>query len=196
MSGVTRITGRACPLGLANVDTDMIIAADHLKTTVRTGLGQYAFEGLRAAGSVLDDPAYAGAPILIAGANFGCGSSREHAVWAMMDRGFSAVIAPGYSDIFAGNAFKNGLVAVELPQAAIDQLMIGAADAEIMIDLESMTVTRGNLAFDFTLDPFRRQCLIEGLDEIAITLRDDPAISAYEAKAPALGWSMGSAFTG
>lgn len=194
MSGVTRITGRACPLGLANVDTDMIIAADHLKTTVRTGLGQHAFAALRAQGSVLDDPAYAGAPILIAGANFGCGSSREHAVWAMLDRGIGAVIAPSYSDIFAGNAFKNGLIAVELPQAAIDQLMVGAADAEITIDLATMTVTRGNLAFDFTLDPFRRQCLIEGLDEIAITLRDDPAIAAYEASTPALGWSMGTAF--
>jgi len=196
MNGVTRIAGRACPLGLANVDTDMIIAADHLKTTGRAGLGDHAFAALRAQGSVIGDPAYADAPILIAGANFGCGSSREHAVWAMMDRGIRAVIAPSYSDIFAGNAFKNGLVAVELPQAAIDQLMVGAADAEITIDLAAMTVTRGNLAFAFTLDPFRRQCLMEGLDEIAITLRDDAAISAYEAKAPALGWSMGSAFTG
>ncbi|MBA4040274.1 MAG: 3-isopropylmalate dehydratase small subunit [Sphingobium sp.] len=196
MSGVTRIAGRACPLGLANVDTDMIIAADHLKTTVRTGLGAHAFAGLRGQGTALDHPAHAAAPILIAGANFGCGSSREHAVWAMMDRGIQAVIAPSYSDIFSGNAFKNGLVAVELPQGAIDQLMLGAPDAEITIDLESMTVTRGNLAFGFTLDPFRRQCLIEGLDEIAITLRDDAAITAYEAAAPALGWPMGAAFTG
>ena len=196
MSGVVRIAGRACPLGLANIDTDMITAADHLKTTVRTGLGAHAFAGLRGQGSALDDPAYAHAPIIIAGANFGCGSSREHAVWAMMDRGILAVIAPSYSDIFSGNAFKNGLVAVELPQSAIDQLMVGATDSEITIDLAAMTVTRGNLSFDFTLDPFRRQCLIEGLDEIAITLRDDAAITAYEATAPALGWSMGAAFTG
>lgn len=196
MTGVVRITGRACPLGLANVDTDMIIAADHLKTTVRTGLGAHAFAGLEGQGSALDDPAYATAPVLIAGANFGCGSSREHAVWAMMDRGIRAVIASGFSDIFSGNAFKNGLVAVELPQAAIDQLMIGAPDSEVTIDLESMTVTRGNLSFAFALDPFRRQCLMEGLDEIAITLRDDAAIAAYEATAPALGWSMGASFSG
>lgn len=196
MKGVVRIAGRACPLGLANVDTDMIIAADHLKTTVRTGLGAHAFAALKGKGTAIDDPAYAGAPILIAGANFGCGSSREHAVWAMMDRGIAAVIAPGYSDIFAGNAFKNGLVAVELPQAAVDALMVGAPDADITIDLETMTVTRGNLSFDFTLDPFRRQCLMEGLDEIAITLREDAAIGDYEARAPTLGWSMGSAFTG
>ena len=181
MKGVVRITGRACPLGLANVDTDMIIAADHLKTTVRTGLGAHAFAALKGKGTAIDDVAYAGAPILIAGANFGCGSSREHAAWAMLDMGLTAVIAPSFSDIFAGNAFKNGILAVELPQDQVDRLLEIAKDQPITIDLENQVVTTPfQDRFEFQIDPFRKRCLLEGLDEIGLTLASESAIAAHE----------------
>jgi 3-isopropylmalate/(R)-2-methylmalate dehydratase small subunit len=182
MKPVTAVEGRAFPLGRANIDTDIIIPAEHLKTIAREGLGRFAFETIRAEpGNVFDDPAHAGASILIAGDNFGCGSSREHAVWAMLDLGIKAVIAPGYSDIFASNAFKNGLVAVELPQVAVDRLMAVATDQPIRVDLETMTVTTPfQDRFAFALDPFRRDCLMRGLDEIGLTLKSEAAISAYE----------------
>jgi 3-isopropylmalate/(R)-2-methylmalate dehydratase small subunit len=186
MTGAARIQGRAYPLGRPNVDTDVIIPAAHLKTITRAGLGRHAFETIRAdAGNVFDDPRYAGAPILVAGDNFGCGSSREHAAWALADLGIAAVIAPSFADIFASNAFKNGIVTVALPQAAVDRLMrVAAAGQEIDIDLESMTVTTPfQDRFPFTLDPFRRRCLIEGLDEIALTLGSEAAIAAYERRA-------------
>ncbi len=116
MTAITSVEGRAYPLGLKNVDTDVIIPAEYLKTITRLGLGSHAFETIRAQpGNVFDDPAYAGAPIIIAGDNFGCGSSREHAAWALLDLGVKAVIAPGFSDIFLGNAFKNGIITVTLP---------------------------------------------------------------------------------
>ena len=185
MKAVTSVEGRAIPLGRANIDTDIIIPAEHLKTISRGGLGRFAFEAIRAEpGNIFDDPAYAGAPILIAGDNFGCGSSREHAVWAMLDLGIRAVIAPGFSDIFAGNAFKNGLVTVALPKAAVDRLLAVAPAQPIRIDLETMTVTTPYQdRFGFALDPFRRDCLMQGLDEIALTLREEAAIAAYEARA-------------
>jgi 3-isopropylmalate/(R)-2-methylmalate dehydratase small subunit len=184
MKGVSAVEGRAIPLGLANVDTDIIIPARHLKTVSREGLGRFAFETIRAEpGNVFDDPAHAGAPILIAGDNFGCGSSREHAVWAMLDLGIRAVIAPAFSDIFAGNAFKNGVVTVALPQEAVDRLLAVAKDQPLRIDLETMTVTTPYQdRFEFTLDPFRRECLIQGLDEIDLTLREEAAIAAWEAR--------------
>ena len=184
MKAANRIHGRAYPLGRPNVDTDVIIPASHLKTITRAGLGRHAFETIRAEpGNVFDDPAYAGAPILIAGDNFGCGSSREHAAWAIADLGISAVIAPSFADIFASNAFKNGIVTVALPQAAIDRLMDVALDHGIDVDLETMTVTTPlQDRFAFTLDPFRRRCLMEGLDEISLTLASEAAISAYEAR--------------
>ena len=184
MSGVVSVEGGAYPLGRANVDTDIIIPAEHLKTITREGLGRFAFETIRAeAGNVFDDPARAGASILIAGDNFGCGSSREHAVWAMRDLGIHAVIAPSFSDIFASNAFKNGLVAVALPQAAMDRLMEVAKDQPIRIDLETMTVTTPYQdRFAFEMDPFRRDCLMRGLDEIGLTLESEAAIAAYEAR--------------
>ena len=183
MSGVSAVEGGAYPLGAKNVDTDIIIPAEHLKTISRTGLGRFAFETIRAEdGNVID--ANAGAPILIAGDNFGCGSSREHAVWAMMDLGIIAVIATGFSDIFAGNAFKNGLVTAVLPQAAIDRLMEVAKDQPIRVDLETMSVTTPYQdRFEFALDPFRRDCLMRGLDEIGLTLESESAIAAYEARA-------------
>jgi len=184
MIPVEQVQGRAYPLGAANIDTDVIIAAEHLKTISRTGLGQHAFETIRRTpGNVFDEPANRGASILIAGDNFGCGSSREHAVWAMMDMGITAVIAPSFSDIFSGNAFKNGMVAVVLPQAAIDRLLEVAKTDPITIDLATMTVTTPfQDRFEFTLDPFRRACLMQGTDEIALTLQSDAAIAAHEAQ--------------
>ena len=184
MIPVEQVQGRAYPLGAANIDTDVIIAAEHLKTISRTGLGQHAFKTIRrTAGNVFDEPANRGASILIAGDNFGCGSSREHAVWAMMDMGITAVIAPSFSDIFSGNAFKNGMVAVVLPQAAIDRLLEVAKTDPITIDLATMTVTTPfQDRFEFTLDPFRRACLMQGTDEIALTLQSDAAIAAHEAQ--------------
>ncbi len=182
MKAVRRLEGRAYPLGRNNIDTDVIIGAEHLKTISRAGLGRHAFETIRREpGNVFDDPRFAGAPILIAGDNFGCGSSREHAAWALIDLGIRAVIAPSFSDIFSGNAFKNGIVTVALGQAAVGRLLQVAAEQPISVDLETMTVTTPlQDRFDFQLDPFRRQCLIEGLDEIGLTLASEPAIRAYE----------------
>lgn len=184
MIPVRTVQGRAIPLGRKNVDTDVIIGAEHLKTITRNGLGRFAFETIRAEpGNMFDDPAFAGAPILIAGENFGCGSSREHAAWALLDMGVKAVIAPSFSDIFASNAFKNGIVTVELEQAAIDRLMEVARDHDLCVDLDSMTVTSPlQDRFVFGLDPFRRECLLGGLDEIALTLTSQAAIQAYETR--------------
>ena len=184
MKPISSVNGRAYPLGLKNVDTDIIIPAIWLKTISRSGLGKGAFQSLREVpGNVFDNPTYAGAPILIAGDNFGCGSSREHAAWAMADLGISAVIAPSFSDIFSGNAFKNGLLAIVLPQAAIDRLMEVALTDEIHIDLESQTVTTPfQDRFEFEIDPFRKHCLMNGVDEIGLTLKSSDAISAYETK--------------
>lgn len=185
MEPLKQVAGRAIPLGLKNVDTDIIIPARWLKTITREGLGQGAFETIRAeAGNVFDDPAFADAPILIAGDNFGCGSSREHAAWAMLDLGIRVVIAPSFSDIFSGNAVKNGILPVVLPQAAIDRLLeVARAGETIDVDLESMTVTTPfQDRFTFELDAFRRHCLLNGLDEVALTLERDTAISAFEAR--------------
>ena len=192
MQPVSHIAGKAIPFGRKNVDTDIIIPAKWLKTILRSGLGKGAFETLRAEdGNVFDDLRYSGAPILIAGDNFGCGSSREHAAWAIADIGITAIIAPSYSDIFSGNAYKNGLLAIELPQEAIDRLMVvareAADDAEpISIDLEAQTVTTiFQDRFAFEIDPFRKHCLMNGLDEIGITLASEAAITAYETKVKA-----------
>ncbi|HEV2567478.1 3-isopropylmalate dehydratase small subunit [Sphingomonas sp.] len=184
MTPVRTIEGAAIPFGRANVDTDVIIPAKWLKTISRQGLGRGAFETVRAeAGNVFDDPAYVGSPILIAGENFGCGSSREHAAWALADLGITAVIAPSFSDIFSGNAFKNGILTVELPRAAIDRLMEVARTDPISIDLEAQTVTtRFQDRFTFDIDPFRKHCLLNGLDEVGLTLAMDASISAYETK--------------
>ena len=182
MEPITIVMGRAYPLGRKNVDTDVIIPAHYLKTISRAGLGKGAFEVVRAEpDNVFDDPEYAGAPILIAGDNFGCGSSREHAAWALNDMGVAAVIAPSFSDIFSSNAFKNGIVAVVLPQEAVDRLLEVAKTQPITIDLETMTVTTPfQDRFAFEMDPFRRNCLMNGLDEIGLTLARDAQISSYE----------------
>jgi 3-isopropylmalate/(R)-2-methylmalate dehydratase small subunit len=182
MDPVRQVEGRAYPLGRANVDTDLIIPAAWLKTVTREGLGRGAFEAVRAEpGNVFDDPEYAGAPIIVAGDNFGCGSSREHAAWALLDMGVRAVIAPSFSDIFAGNAYKNGIVTVALPQEAIDRLMEVAETDPITIDLESQTVTTPfQDRWRFEMDPFRKHCLVEGKDDVDITLQSAAAIEAYE----------------
>jgi 3-isopropylmalate/(R)-2-methylmalate dehydratase small subunit len=196
MRAIDQIEGKAYPFGRANIDTDIIIPAHWLKTVTREGLGQGAFETVRAEpGNVFDDPAYAGAPILIAGENYGCGSSREHAAWAMADMGIRAVIAPSFSDIHAGNAFKNGILTVVLPQEQIDRLLEVAKEHAIAIDLESQMVTTPYQdRFRFEIDPFRKDCLLKGLDEIGITLAQDDAIAAHEAKAHAeTPWIDGAA---
>ena len=184
MEPVREVEGRAFPLGLKNVDTDVIIPAHYLKTITRKGLGKGAFESLRAQpGNVFDDPEYAGASIIVAGDNFGCGSSREHAAWALADMGVKAVIAPSFSDIFSGNAFKNGIVTVVLPQEAVDRLVEVAKTDPITVDLEHQTVTTPfQDRFTFEIDPFRKTCLIEGLDEVGLTIARESAIASFESK--------------
>ena len=182
MEPVRHVEGRAVPFGRKNVDTDLIIPARWLKTVTRLGLGRGAFEALREdPDNVFDRPEFKGAPIMIAGDNFGCGSSREHAAWALLDMGVKAVIAPSFSDIFAGNAFKNGILTVVLPQEQVDRLMEVAATDPIAIDLEHQTVTTPfQDRFTFEIDPFRKKCLIEGLDEVGITLTHEDALVGYE----------------
>lgn len=184
MEPVNQIDGRAIPFGRKNVDTDVIIPAKWLKTITRLGLGRGAFEVLRAdPDNIFDSAEFAGSPILIAGDNFGCGSSREHAAWALLDLGIKAVIAPSFSDIFSGNAFKNGILTVVLPQDAIDRLMEVAQTDPVMIDLETQTVTTPfQDRFSFEIDAFRKNCLLNGLDEVGLTMARDTAISAHEAK--------------
>ena len=182
MEPIKQVEGRAIPFGRKNVDTDVIIPAHWLKTISRDGLGAGAFEAVRKEpGNVFEDPTYAGAPILVAGDNFGCGSSREHAAWALLDMGISCVIAPSFSDIFSGNAFKNGILAVVLPQEAIDRLMEVARTDPIDIDLETQTVTTPfQDRYSFEIDPFRKHCLMNGLDEVGLTLADEGAITRHE----------------
>jgi 3-isopropylmalate/(R)-2-methylmalate dehydratase small subunit len=185
MKAINHVAGRAIPFGRKNVDTDVIIPAQWLKTISREGLGQGAFAVVRQEpGNIFDDPTFAGAPILIAGDNFGCGSSREHAAWALLDMGITCVIAPSFSDIFSGNAFKNGILTVALPQAAIDRLLEVALTDPIDIDLATQSVTtRFQDRFTFEIDPFRKHCLLEGLDEVGLTLKRDREITAHEQRA-------------
>lgn len=176
------VTGIAVPFGAKNVDTDIIIPSRWLKVITRAGLGEGAFEQLRAdSANIFDQPRYLGAPILIAGENFGCGSSREHAPWALLDMGFRAVIAPGFADIFSGNSAKNGLALIALPQDAIDRLLVVARDGVVTVDLEANCVTTdAGDRFSFVMDAFRRHCLLEGLDEIALIAQREAEIAAYE----------------
>jgi 3-isopropylmalate/(R)-2-methylmalate dehydratase small subunit len=184
MQAFTNLSGVAVPFGQANVDTDVIIPARFLKTVTRTGLGKGAFAALREdPDNIFDQPRHVGAPILIAGDNFGCGSSREHAPWALADMGFRVVIAPSFADIFASNAFKNGMLLVALPQAQVDRLLEIAPAHEITVDLENQVVTtpfQDRLAFE--IDPFRKSCLLNGLDEIGLTTQMEADIAAYEAR--------------
>jgi len=184
MQAFQTLTGVAVPFGAENVDTDAIIPSRFLKTVSRSGLADGAFAALREIpGNVFDDPRNRGAPILIAGANFGCGSSREHAPWALAEMGFRVVIAPSFADIFAGNAYKNGMLLVTLPQAEIDRLMAVAATEPLTIDLENQVVTTPYQdRFAFVVDPFLKHCLISGLDEIGLTEALLPELAAYEAR--------------
>ena len=182
MTPFTRVEGRAYALPFSNIDTDLIIPAEHLKTVRRSGLGRHAFPALRATpGNVFAKPANRGAPIIVALDNFGCGSSREHAAWALADLGVRAVIATSFSDIFAGNAFKNGIAAIALGHAEVDSLLHAASEHSICVDLERQRVTSSaGHEFHFAMDDFRRECLLGGLDEIAVTLLHEPDIRTYE----------------
>jgi len=193
MQAFTKLTGVAAPLPMANVDTDKIIPGRFLKTIKRSGLGVHLFDQLRydETGAerpdfVLNQPQYRHAEILIAHENFGCGSSREHAPWALLDFGIRCVIAPDFADIFHSNAFKNGVLPVRLPREICDQLMEDArlgANARITVDLERQVVIRPNgEEIAFTVDPLRRHMLLEGLDEIGQTLKHSPAIDAFESQ--------------
>jgi len=193
MEKFTRLTGVAAPLPMINVDTDMIIPKQFLKTIKRTGLGKHLFEEMRYTPDgaerpefVLNQPAYREARILIAGENFGCGSSREHAPWALLDFGIRCVIAPSFADIFYNNCFKNGILPLALSESEVEALMEDAragANAVFTIDLEAQEITRpdgGVLRFD--IDPFRKRCLIEGLDDVALTLKKAARIEGFEAR--------------
>jgi 3-isopropylmalate/(R)-2-methylmalate dehydratase small subunit len=194
MDPFTKLTGIAAPLPLINVDTDMIIPKQFLKTIKRSGLGKNLFDEMRydADGNeipdfVLNKPAYREAQILVAGENFGCGSSREHAPWALLDFGIRCVIAPSFADIFFNNCFKNGILPIVLPQEDVDKLMDDAergANAVITVDLENQTITGpdgGEIRFD--VDPFSKHCLLNGLDDIGLTLEKSAAIDAFESRA-------------
>ncbi len=193
MKPFTTLTAVAAPLPMANVDTDKIIPARFLKTIERSGLGVHLFDTLRydadgkeRPGFVLNQEPYRHAQILIAHENFGCGSSREHAPWALLDFGIRCVIAPDFADIFHNNCFKNGILPVRLPRAVIDQLMEDAklgANSRITIDLAAQEVVRPNgERIHFDIDPFRKKLLLEGLDDIGQTMEHAASIDAYEAK--------------
>jgi 3-isopropylmalate/(R)-2-methylmalate dehydratase small subunit len=188
MQKFTTLKSIAAPLPMMNVDTDMIIPKQFLKTIKREGLGislfndmRYNEDGTEKADFVLNQPQYRTSHILVAGENFGCGSSREHAPWALLDFGIRCVIAPSFADIFYNNCFKNGILPVILPQGQVDALMQEAeAGRDITVDLNRNTVSAQGIAFTFDVDPFRRHCLLNGLDDIGLTLEQEPAITAFE----------------
>lgn len=184
------VKGRAIPMNRADVDTDQIISKEFLKRIERTGFGPFAFdEWKKDPEFVLNNPEYEGAPIMVTGPNFGCGSSREHAPWALEDMGLRAIIAPSFADIFRNNCAKIGLLTVTLPQSDIDRLIARAEElpsSELVVDLASQTVATADGTFSrhFDVDPFVKHCLIEGLDEIGLTMLEGDAIEAFEATRP------------
>ena len=191
MEPFNKLEGVAAPLNMINVDTDMIIPKQYLKTIQRTGLGKALFDEMRhnQDGSekpefVLNKPAYRNAKILVTGDNFGCGSSREHAPWALLDFGIRCVIAPSFADIFYGNCFKNGILPIKLPQEIVDKLLDDAergANAIISIDLEKQEIKGpdgGTVTFE--VDAFRKQCLLNGWDDIGLTLRNEGKVTSFE----------------
>jgi len=193
------LTSLAAPLDRANVDTDQIIPKQFLKRIERTGYGDFLFfdwrqtlDGAPVTDFVLNDPRYQGAQILIAGKNFGCGSSREHAAWALSDYGFRVVIAPTFADIFFSNAGKNGIVLARLSEVEVNTLLENAQkipNYQLTVSLEEQTVTDGRgYSAKFEIDPFRKFCLLEGLDDIGLTLRHSAALDAYETKHDEAGW--------
>lgn len=190
------LTGIAAPMPLVNIDTDMIIPKQFLKTIKRSGLGVNLFDEMRfdrqgneIPDFVLNKPQYRETEILVAGENFGCGSSREHAPWAIKDFGIRCVIAPSYADIFYNNCFKNGILPIALPQEQVDVLMKDAekgSNARMTVDLEAQTVTSSDGdVFSFEVDSFKKHCLMNGLDDIGLTMEKAPAIDTFEAKASA-----------
>jgi len=197
MTPFTTLTGIAAPMPLVNIDTDMIIPKQFLKTIARTGLGKnlfdemrYTQDGAEIPGFVLNQPAWREAEILVAGDNFGCGSSREHAPWALLDFGIRCVIYTSFADIFYNNCFKNGILPIALPKEAVDILMADAhkgANARQTIDLENQTVTTSDgQVFPFEVDAHRKHCLLNGLDDIGLTLEKAAAIDSYEARTATL----------
>jgi len=191
MKKFTTLTGVAAPMDMINIDTDMVIPKQYLTTIERTGLGRGLFHEMRynADGSdnpdfVLNKPAYKNASILVTGENFGCGSSREHAPWALLDFGFKCVIAPSFADIFYNNCFKNGILPIRLPQEYVDKLMDDAdrgANATISIDLEAQTITRpdgGEITFE--VEEFKKHCLMNGLDDVGLTMEHEGKITSFE----------------
>lgn len=193
----TQHTGIVAPLDAANVDTDAIIPKQFLQKVTRTGFGQHLFHDWRfeddagtvpTPGFVLNKPEFKGTSILLARENFGCGSSREHAPWALTDFGFHVVIAPSFADIFYGNSFNNQLLPVKLSEEEVDELFRLVADQpgiSFTVDLEAQTVTAGDKVYSFELDSFRRHCMINGLDSIGLTLQHEASISHYEQNQPA-----------
>ncbi len=192
MKPFTTLTAIAAPLSIINVDTDMIIPKQFLKTILRTGLGKNLFDEMRYDDNgaekpdfVLNQEPYRHAEILIAGENFGCGSSREHAPWALLDFGLRCVIAPSFADIFYNNCFKNGILPIKLPQEQVSTLMDRARefpDEKMTVDLEKQQITAGNHAFEFEVESFRKHCLMNGLDDIGLTLEKSAAIQQFEQK--------------
>lgn len=188
MQAFTKLTGIAAPLPIINIDTDMIIPKQFLKTIKRSGLGKNLFDEMRFAADgkeipdfVLNKEPYRKASILVTGENFGCGSSREHAPWALLDFGIRCVIAPSFADIFHNNCFQNGILPVQLPQDQVDQLMEDASRGrEISIDLEAQTVKAGNKQFSFNIDALRKDRMLKGLDAVGITLQHQSDITAFE----------------
>jgi 3-isopropylmalate/(R)-2-methylmalate dehydratase small subunit len=194
MTPFTTLTGVAAPMPLVNIDTDMIIPKQFLKTIQRSGLGKHLFDEMRFTPDgaetpdfVLNRPAYREAKILVAGDNFGCGSSREHAPWALADFGIACVISTSFADIFFNNCFKNGILPIVLPEAERDLCMRDAergANARIDVDLAAQTITLSDgQVIRFEVDPFRKHCLLNGLDDIGLTLEKSPRIAAFEAEA-------------
>ena len=191
MDKFTTLTAIAAPMPLVNIDTDMIIPKQFLKTIHRSGLGKNLFDEMRfnADGTevtdfILNQPAYRETQIIVAGDNFGCGSSREHAPWALLDFGIRCVISTSFADIFYNNCFKNGILPIVMPQEVVDVLMEDArkgANARMTVDLENLTVTTSDgQSFGFELDPFRRHCLLNGLDDIGLTMEKSSAIDTFE----------------
>jgi 3-isopropylmalate/(R)-2-methylmalate dehydratase small subunit len=194
MEKFTKLTAIAAPLPIVNIDTDMIIPKQHLKTIKRTGLGQFLFDEMRYTPEgkeipefILNQEPYCKAGIIVAGDNFGCGSSREHAPWSLLDFGIRCVIAPSFADIFYNNCFKNGILPIPVPQESVDLLMQHAQnkkDPYITIDLEKQEILcSGNVPpISFVIDPFLKKCLLEGLDEIGLTLEKKDKIASFEDK--------------
>jgi 3-isopropylmalate/(R)-2-methylmalate dehydratase small subunit len=188
-AAIKRVAGRMAPLDLADVDTDQIIPKQFLKRIERTGYGPFLFYDWRARGNfVLDRPEYQGASVLVAGANFGCGSSREHAPWALRDFGFKAIIAPSFADIFRANCFKTGLLAVTLAEPQVRRLIDLVSEdptVQVVVDLEKQVVRGEGFEYRFDIDPFAREMLLQGLDDISLIERNDSEIASFESRRPA-----------